>query len=651
MFHSVRTRVIAAFAAVLAVAVAIAVVGGAAYVRWQVHGLSDDWGLSAARGGAAIGEFVLDGWNGTDPDPQDYEQDRLAFRSVCREAGMDYLYLIRCDVANGTITYLMCVADDDGNDERIARERGYGAVVHSEIPDNMRRAMAGEDVLQALVLDNQFGNMLAWFSVVPGTDGQVLAGAEFSVSEQRYRVFLISTLVLVPLVAALLVVMAVQLRVLQKHVFNPIGAIAERMRAFSPERASDFEPLKIESRDEMGEIADAFDGMATDIAAYASDIERLTAERVQADVELDVARRIQLGMVPERSELAGTGFQACSFSRAARSVGGDFYDVFELEGGRVAVVVGDVSGKGVAAALFMAMVKTMVHEGLSSEVSPATALNRVNDRLCASNPEGMFATVFACVLDPATGEVRYANAGHVPPLLVGDDAQAIETRPGMLLGLFEDAGLEDGALALGEGECLLVFTDGATEAVNAERKFFGAAALAGCMSEHVPYRDAGVVVDAVIAAVDGYAAGCEQFDDLTVVALLRVARDAAKDGLCELPVGIASFSVVRDAILGESTDEAAGRKACLACEEAFANIVSHSGATHVWFAVARDGDCLQVTLADDGVPFDPLATAPADRAFDDLEAGGMGLGLIRSLSTHAAYTRTTTLNVLVLAFR
>ena len=256
----------------------------------------------------------------------------------------------------------------------------------------------------------------------------------------------------------------------------------------------------------------------------------------------------------------------------------------------------------------------------------------------------MFATVFACVLDPATGQARYANAGHLPPLLVGDGVRAVDARPGVLLGLFEDAGLEDGTLKLGEGECLLMFTDGATEAVNPKREFFGITAFAERLSESAPYRDAGAVVDAVVDAVDGFAAGCEQFDDLTVVALRRVSV-----GLRELPVDIASFSTVRDAIMKQSSDEAVGRKACLACEEAFANIVAHSGATRIWFSVAREGDRLQVTLADNGTPFDPLTAAPAPRAFDDLDSGGMGLNLIRSLSTQAAYTRTTR-NVLTLTF-
>ena len=649
MFHSIRTRVIATFAVVLAVAVAVVVVGSLVYVRWQVQSLSDEEGLSSARACASLGEFLLHDLEEVAPDSQEYAEDRSVLRGICRESNMDYLYLYRCDVDNGEIIYLMCVADDDASDERVARERGYGTVVDWTPDENELRALAGEDVLEPLLLNNEFGEMFAWFCVVPNTDGKVLAGADFSVSERRTRVFNTTTILLTPLVVALLVVMIVQLRVLQRRVFKPLRVIADRMHAFSAETASNFEPLGIGSQDEMGDIADAFEGMAADIDAYMSDIERLTAERVQADVELNVARHIQLGMVPERCELAGASFEANAFARAARACGGDFYDVYELEDGRIACAVGDASGKGVAAALFMAMTMTMLHGELASGISPAKALNRVNERLCASNPEGMFVTAFAFVFDPATGEVRYANAGHLPPLVVGHGGvRQIDAKPGILLGLFEDADLEGGVLSLEEGEYLLTFTDGATEAVNAKKEFLGDAALMKRIDAGAPYCSASAVVDAAVDAVDSFAAGSEQHDDLTIVVLRRTASEPASE-LRALPVELASFGAVRDEILAHSADEAAGRKACLACEEAFVNIVSHSGATNVWFAVESDGDQLKVTLADDGTPFDPLASGPANRAFDELDSGGMGISLICSLAAHVSYTRTTR-NVLTLVF-
>ncbi|MBQ9003167.1 MAG: SpoIIE family protein phosphatase [Eggerthellaceae bacterium] len=645
MLRSVRTKIIAAFVIALAAIVAIVSVAGMVYIRWYEHRLSDQMGVSAAIMCADIAGYIIDDPDLSNPNSKAYQDYRQLLRDVCREKNMDYLSVFKCDVEAKTITYIFCVADDDVNDERVARERGFGTVVEVEMPETMRRAMNGEKVYEADEIDNQFGNMLAWYSQVPGNDQTILASAEYSVTEQRARVFESAVDVLVPLVLGLLVLLMVQMYVLNRRVFKPLQTITERMRSFSADRASEFEPLEIESNDEMGAIADAFENMAADIGSYVNDIERFTAERVQAGVELDVARRIQLGMVPERTMQESTGYELCALSRTARSVGGDFYDAFEIEGDRVGVVVGDVSGKGVAAALFMSMVKIMVHDGLKAGAGPAEALNRINDQLCSSNPEGMFVTALALVLDCATGEVRYANAGHLPPLVVGSAVHQVEVAPGVLLGLFDDAGLEEGTLALGEGEFLVAFTDGVTEAVSAEREFFGSDALVDCIAEGAPYSSASELADAIVRTVDAFAAGCEQFDDLTLVVVHRMPGE-----LRALPVDIASFARVRDDILAKSTDDAAGRKACLACEEAFANIVSYSGATCIWYAVDANDDRLRVTLADDGAPFDPFASSPEARSFENLDAGGMGIGLIRSLSREATYTRDGNRNVLTIVF-
>ena len=242
------------------------------------------------------------------------------------------------------------------------------------------------------------------------------------------------------------------------------------------------------------------------------------------------------------------------------------------------------------------------------------------------------------------------NAGHLPPLVAGEHVRAVDVKPGLLLGLFEDVDLEDDMLVLEEGECLIAFTNGVTEAVNAERKFFGDAALSACVSERAPFCNANAAVDTIAEAVDAFAAGCEQFDDLTVVALRRTSADERENDDHALPVDFASFATMRSAILSRAADGATGRKACLACEEAFSNIVSYSGASSVWFMVSRDGDHLRVTLEDDGAPFDPFAANPIDKPFEELDSGGMGINLIRSLAESTHYARTGDRNILTLTF-
>ncbi len=648
MFRSVRSRIIATFLVALAAIIIVATVIAYQYLHWYESRVTDEMGQAAAFACAAV--FELTATEGTDltPDSEYYETYRSVLKTLCKESEMAYLYAYRCDPENNTITYLICVAADEEADAHVAAERSYGTVVQAELSSQELLALEGAPTSKALELHNQFGSTLSWFNKIDGWDN-VLAGADYSVDAHRARITGTILQIVAPIIIALLVLLFLQLHVLRKRVFQPIRAISEQMKAFSAKHAGEFERLNIKTDDELGEIAEAFEDMAADIHTYLSDIERMTTERVQSEVELDVARRIQLGMVPERTELADDGFEACAVSNAARAVGGDFYDAFRLDDGRIAIAVGDVSGKGVAAALFMAVAKTMVHDGLlSGGAGPAEVLNRANERLCAANAEGMFVTVFACVLDPATGEVRYANAGHMPPLVVGESARMIEVDPGVLLGLFDDASLTDGTLQLERGQSLLIYTDGVTEAVNAKRTFFGEDTLIAHLTANAPFAEAAALIDSTVSAVGDFVGDCEQFDDLTAVALTWCGADAEAD-LTELACDLSSFAVIREAILATSVSGELKRKTCLACEELFSNIVQYSNASMVRYSVRERGGDMFIVLEDDGAPFDSTASRPVEKDFEDLDTGGMGINLTRQLASSMTYRRENGCNILELS--
>lgn len=644
MFRSVRNKLIVAFVVTTTIAVVASSFITFQYVHWREHSISDDMGMSAAKACAAMLEYAYDSTSSLNPNSQEYADLRKSLRDLCRHEQMDYMYAYRCNQETGEITYLVCVADDEESDALVARERGFGTVISRTLSEQELEALAGHETNKALEFNNQFGHMLSWFNRVDGWDGTVLAGADYSVSEQRKRVFQTTAKIVGLVIVAFIVLLFIQLYVLRKNVFKPLRIITGRMKAFSAEKAGEFEPIVINSRDEMGEIADAFTAMAGEIDAYLTDIERMTSERVQASVEMDVARRIQLGMVPETSCIHGPDHDVYALARTAREVGGDFYDCFTIEDDRIAVAIGDVSGKGVAASLFMAMAKTMIHDCLASGESPAATLNAVNDHLCQSNPEGMFVTVFAAVYDPATGIVRFANAGHMPPLLASNNVHALDTDPGVLLGLFEDAGLEDDVVHLASGEALLVYTDGVTEAVDPEDAFFGEERFIAALQADAPYAEARTLIDKAVGAVDAFVESREQFDDLTLLALMRTS------GPTELPVDTASFAFVRESIMATSCDNDLKLKACLACEEALVNVVSYSKADHLWFEAAEDENTLHITLIDDGTPFDPTSIVVAEKDFEDLDSGGMGIGLVRQLASDLHYRREDDRNILVIHF-
>lgn len=252
--------------------------------------------------------------------------------------------------------------------------------------------------------------------------------------------------------------------------------------------------------------------------------------------ELAVARRIQNSFLP-RTLPAPAGWQIAGYSRGAQAVGGDFYDCIELAEGRLGLVVADACGKGVTAALFVALTRSLLRAAsqapwifqgrtdLDAERVLTGALWLVNDYICREHADSnMFITLFYAVLDPATGELAYVNAGHNPPLLVGAGAASIaETGGGALpVGIMPGQTYEVVRGRVGPGERLVAFSDGITEAMDSAGELYGDERLHGAIAANAGL-DSGPLVEAIVAEVDGFAAGAPQADDLTLLVLTRAA--------------------------------------------------------------------------------------------------------------------------------
>ena len=219
-------------------------------------------------------------------------------------------------------------------------------------------------------------------------------------------------------------------------------------------------------------------------------LEQEIRERERVEQELLVARRIQQASLPkEVPELKG--WEITPFYQPAREVGGDFYDFFELDDGRVGLVVGDATGKGVPAALVMASARSMLRAVAQASNSPGDVLRRVNDPLTTDIPPNMFVTCFYAVLDPESGLLRYANAGHdLPYLHHNSEAKELRAR-GMPLGLMSSMGYEEMEIVLEAGESVLFYSDGLVEAHDPEGEMFGFPRLRALVAEHAEERSLG----------------------------------------------------------------------------------------------------------------------------------------------------------------
>jgi serine phosphatase RsbU (regulator of sigma subunit) len=261
-------------------------------------------------------------------------------------------------------------------------------------------------------------------------------------------------------------------------------------------------------------------------AAIALENARLQQEEVQRrqfEHELALGRQVQLSLLP-KSCPAVAGWECAAVYEPARIVAGDFYDFVELPGksGRLGFVIADVVGKGVAAALYMALSRTMVRTAALSGRHPAEALVRANKLILKDSRSDQFVTVFYAVLDPHNGKLVYSNAGHNRPLWLRAATGEVRelTARGIVLGIFEEVELEEQEIDVAPGDLLLFYTDGVTEATNAEGQLFGEDRLRAVLAEHTT-STAEQVIQAVTGAVKAFVGDTPQSDDMTLFVLKR----------------------------------------------------------------------------------------------------------------------------------
>jgi len=316
-----------------------------------------------------------------------------------------------------------------------------------------------------------------------------------------------------------LLLLALVVVVLSRRLTRPLGALATSAGQIARGNLDALLP-PVESRDEVGALAGAFHDMRDSLKEYVRNLEETTAAKERLEGELKVAKRIQADMLPR--PVAGgrdEGFELGATLVPARSVGGDLFDHFR-GGTRVFFLVGDVSGKGIAAALFMARAKTVFETVAAREADPAALLTTVNRSLCRDNDAGMFVTAVAGVLDLASGELAYAVAGHEPPVLVPAEGrpELVSVAGGRVLGLIEASEFPVNRLRLGRGDAIVLYTDGVSEAQDENGGFFGVERVvttaAGLRHEAAP-----ALTHGVLAAVRAFAGEAPQSDDITILTL------------------------------------------------------------------------------------------------------------------------------------
>ncbi len=284
-------------------------------------------------------------------------------------------------------------------------------------------------------------------------------------------------------------------------------------------------------RDEVAELTRAFHVMRDSLKRYIADLAETTAARERMKAELTVAHNIQMDLVPktfppfpERADL-----DIYAFMEPAREVGGDFYDFFFLDEERLVVAIADVSGKGVPAALFMAVTRSFLRAEFKVQADPGRVLTRVNQELAEANDSCMFVTLFCAVFHTTTGLVEHANAGHNPPLIrrAAGEIEWISRPAGPVAGPLPDLVYVTGQCRLGAGDALLLYTDGVTEAMDLANRLYGTQRLGEQVLAGGTALDGRATLAWLQADIRQHAAGAEQSDDITLLILHRPAGPTA----------------------------------------------------------------------------------------------------------------------------
>lgn len=413
--------------------------------------------------------------------------------------------------------------------------------------------------------------------------------------------------------------------------------------------------LVVKHEDELRELADSFATMYREVGAYITKLETVTAEKERIGAELDVAAKIQSSMLPcifpafpDRNE-----FDIYATMDPAKEVGGDFYDFFMVDADHLAFVVADVSGKGVPAALFMVIGKTLIkdHTGLHDDLGEV--FTEVNNILCASNSEEMFITAFEGVLNLKTGELRYVNAGHEIPFLCrkGGVFEPYKVRAGFVLAGMQGIRYRAGSIQLEPGDKVFQYSDGIPEAINSEKAPYGMKRLESVLaknSEKAPSE----LLPLVKADVDAFVGDADQFDDITMLCI-EFKGNGRK---AEISLTPDAESVKTVAEFLDTTLEAweipmkVVSKLQIVADEICSNIVRYSQAKNAKVTAVQNGTVLSLRFEDDGKPYDPTTAAEPDitASAEEREIGGLGIFIVRNMMDSMDYKYKDGHNVLTL---
>ena len=438
--------------------------------------------------------------------------------------GVDYLFGVMTQAPYEDQFFLFSAADE-GAVRGTNYEEVYPLGVQVTVAESQQNAMQNAE--QNTNHLASAGNYMDYYSYVDTIDGHtLLIGLTFNIEDMAAEVRNSTISGTVGAVIFQIALSLVCLSVIYYFVLRPLKLVQQNIRLYKENKDSKAvaENLsKIKEKNEIGELSSDVMDMTVEIDHYLDEISTITKERERIGAELELASSIQSSQLPnifpafpERNE-----FDIYATMDPAKAVGGDFYDFFMVDDDHLCLMIADVSGKGIPAALFMMASKIVIGNNAMMGKSPAKILHDTNNSICKHNSEEMFVTVWLGILEISTGRLVSANAGHEYPIVRRKDGfyENLKDSHGFILGGMEGVRYKETEIILEPGSSLFVYTDGVPEATASDKSMFGNDRLLKALNEE-PGADPETTLNNIRKALDDFVQEAEQFDDVTMMSLL-----------------------------------------------------------------------------------------------------------------------------------